>query len=57
MMGFRKMEEGTTMTIKDNGGGDMSSFTYVGAQTRQRDAMARIKVIGVGGGAAMQLTT
>lgn len=28
----------------------MSSFTYVGAQTRQRDTMARIKVIGVGGG-------
>jgi cell division protein FtsZ len=38
------------MTIKDNGGGEMSSFTYVGAQTRQRDTMARIKVIGVGGG-------
>jgi cell division protein FtsZ len=47
----QKMEEGTTMTINDNGGGeDMSSFTYVGAQTRQRDAMAKIKVIGVGGG-------
>jgi cell division protein FtsZ len=44
------MGEETTMTVNDNGGGDMSSFTYVGAQTRQRDAMARIKVIGVGGG-------
>jgi cell division protein FtsZ len=38
------------MTINDNGGGDMSSFMYVGAQTRQRDTMAKIKVIGVGGG-------
>jgi cell division protein FtsZ len=38
------------MTINDNEGGGMSSFTYVGAQTRQRDAMAKIKVIGVGGG-------
>lgn len=48
--GMQKMEEGKTMTINDNGGGDMTSFTYVGAQTRQRDTMARIKVIGVGGG-------
>jgi cell division protein FtsZ len=38
------------MTINESGGGDMSSFTYVGAQTRQRDSMAKIKVIGVGGG-------
>jgi hypothetical protein len=24
------------MTINDNGGGDMSSFTYVGAQTKAK---------------------
>lgn len=38
------------MAINDNGGGEMSSFMYVGAQMRQKDTMARIKVIGVGGG-------
>lgn len=38
------------MVHNDNEGGGMQSFTFVGSEMKQREPLAKIKVIGVGGG-------